>query len=152
MHGHSGLSDGRGSPDAYYRYARDEAKLDFAILTDHDFGPAPPWHLTRENWNLIQDAADAWTQDGQFVAIAGYEWTSAEKYWSEPSGICPGRPFAAPTCQYNHKNVYFLERVPDIFRACDAPYRTPDLLAAVVAEAGGLIHNNHPSIGPEGRN
>src|SRR3989339_2261472 len=38
VHGHSSLSDGKGSPDDYFTHARDVARLDFAILTDHDFG------------------------------------------------------------------------------------------------------------------
>ena len=36
LHGHSNLSDGTGTPDDYYRYARDVAGLDVAALTDHD--------------------------------------------------------------------------------------------------------------------
>ena len=36
LHGHSGLSDGTGTPEDYFRYARDVARLDVVALTDHD--------------------------------------------------------------------------------------------------------------------
>jgi len=36
LHGHSQLSDGTGTPEAYFDYARNAAGLDVAALTDHD--------------------------------------------------------------------------------------------------------------------
>ena len=36
LHGHSNFSDGTGTPEDYYVYARDVAGLDVAALTDHD--------------------------------------------------------------------------------------------------------------------
>jgi len=38
LHGHSCLSDGKPTPDDYFRNIRDNAKLDFAALTDHHHG------------------------------------------------------------------------------------------------------------------
>ena len=38
MHGHTQLSDGRVDIDTYFKNIRDNAKLDFAALTDHDHG------------------------------------------------------------------------------------------------------------------
>ena len=38
LHGHSCLSDGGPTPDEYYRNIRENAKLDFAALTDHHHG------------------------------------------------------------------------------------------------------------------
>ena len=42
VHTHTSLSDGKGSPEQVLAHARDAAQLDFAILTDHDFGNGPP--------------------------------------------------------------------------------------------------------------
>ena len=42
VHGHSAISDGKGSPGDYFTYARDVARLDFVVLTDHDFGNGRP--------------------------------------------------------------------------------------------------------------
>lgn len=153
VHGHTSLSDGKGTPAEYFAYARDVAKLDFAIVTDHDFGHGPKWHMPPEDWLAIQDAASASTADHQFVAIAGYEWTSQSKYWTEKDRREPGLdlPFDGPARFYNHKNVYFPGPVESIYPAHDPAYASPDQLAAAVRAAGGLIHNNHPSAGAEGR-
>jgi len=40
VHGHTSHSDGKGSLDDYFTHARDVSKLDFAMVTDHDFGNA----------------------------------------------------------------------------------------------------------------
>lgn len=151
-HGHTSFSDGKGSPADYFAYARDIAKLDFVIVTDHDFGNAPPWRMPKENWKATQAAVEAANIEGRFAAIAGYEWTSQPKYWSGFSnGIGSERLFAGPPRFYNHKNVYFTNQVDYLFSAKDTAFQTPDLLAAAVRAAGGLIQNNHPSTDAEGR-
>lgn len=146
VHGHSAISDGKGSPADYFTYARDVAKLDFVILTDHDFGNGrPEWRMPKENWTLIQEKADEFTSNGRFVAIAGYEWTSQAKYWSG-YGKGSERLFEGPPKLYNHKNVYFPRRVDYLFSAKDPAHHTPDLLAEAVRRHGGLIQNNHPFV------
>ncbi|MEM6497154.1 MAG: hypothetical protein AAF709_10555, partial [Pseudomonadota bacterium] len=69
IHGHSVLSDGRGSPEEFYRYARDVAKLDFCALTDHDF------MLPGVAWSEIQKATEDFNQADQFITIHAYEWS-----------------------------------------------------------------------------
>ena len=145
LHGHTIYSDGKGTVADYFRYARDVAHLDFVIVTDHDFGHEAPWRMPQAHWQQTQATADDYTDNGRFVAIAGYEWTSQPKYWrgfthGPSEGLFPGPPH-----YYNHKNVYFLKPVDYLFSAKDAATMTPDLLAAAVQRAGGLIHNNHPS-------
>lgn len=152
VHGHTAYSDGKGTVEEYLSHARDVAHLDFVIVTDHDFGNAHPWWMPQEAWTHTQAAANAFTANGEFVAIAGYEWTSQHKYWS---GVDPATPserlFEGPPMYYNHKNVYFPAPVPYLFSAKDRAFMTPDLLAAAVRKAGGLAHNNHPDASPEGR-
>ena len=145
MHGHTNISDGKGSLDDYFRYARDMARLDFVVVSNHDFGNAAPWKMPKQMWTLTQDKADQYTVNGRFVAIAGYEWTSQAKYWT------PAEPlFKGPVKYYNHKNVYFLSRVDYLFSAKDPAYNSPNLLAQAVLKHGGLIHNSHP-FGDESR-
>ena len=147
VHTHTNLSDGTGTADQLLTCARDTAQLDFVIITDHDFGNGPPWRMSQAAWDQIQDKADQFTVEGKFVAIAGYEWTSQAKYWTD---VGPNKPserlFPGPPKLYNHKNVYFPARVEHIFSAKDAAYHTPDLLAEAVRERGGLIQNNHPFV------
>lgn len=152
VHGHTSISDGKGSPDDFFTYARDSAKLDFVIVTDHDFGNAAPWWMPRAKWKLTQDTADKYTMNGKFVAIAGYEWTSQPKYWTDVGEtVASERLFPGPPKFYNHKIVYFPSSVEYIFCAKDPAYMSPDLLAEAVHKNGGLVHNAHPSAGPEGR-
>jgi len=67
LHGHSGLSDGRGSAADYYRYARDVAHLDAAALSDHD------WQSESHELRLSLDAAEAHNAKGRFVTIPAIE-------------------------------------------------------------------------------
>ena len=153
VHGHTALSDGKGTPDDYFIHARNIAKLDFVILTDHDFGNGrPEWRMPKASWTLIQDKADQFNANGRFVAIGGYEWTSQAKYWAGFTNGPSERLFPGPPKQYNHKNVYFPGRVDYLFSAKDVTFNTPDSLAEVVRKHGGLIHNNHPSADAEGEN
>lgn len=151
VHGHTQLSDGKGSVDDYFRHARDVAHLDFAIVTDHDFGHEAPWRMPVQDWQLIQSTADACTTDGRFLAIAGYEWTSQEKYWSDVAPLASENLFPGPPRFYNHKVVYLPFRVPYLFSAKEPAYQDPDLLAEAVGRAGGLIHNAHPDATALGR-
>jgi hypothetical protein len=152
VHGHSAISDGKGTLDDYFNYARHVAGLDFVIVTDHDFGSAAPWRIPTNQWRLTQDKAGQYTANGRFVAIAGYEWTSQPKYSTDVAeGVTSERLFPGPPRFYNHKNVYFPARMDYLFSAKDHASWTPDLLAAAVRTDGGLIHNAHPDAGPEGR-
>ena len=153
VHGHTSHSDGKGSLDDYFTYARDVSKLDFAMVTDHDFGNGKPtWRMPKETWTLTQDKADGFTVDGSFVAIAGYEWTSQPKYWTEvEEGTLSERLFPGPPKFYSHKVVYLPSRVDYLFSAKNPAYKDPNSLAAAVRDHGGLIHNAHPSAGRDGR-
>jgi hypothetical protein len=138
VHGHTAISDGKGTLDEYFTHARDIAKLDFVVVSDHDFGNSAPWRMPREAWTLTQDKVDQYTVNGTFIAIAGYEWTSQSKYWTPEEPL-----FKGEVKYYNHKNVYFPFRVDYLFSAKDPAYASPNLLAEAVRQVGGLIQNNH---------
>jgi hypothetical protein len=76
LHGHSGLSDGTGTPEDYFRYARDVAGLDVAALTDHDHWGLQPLAQTPSRWEAIRAQVAAFHAPGRFVTLLGYEWTS----------------------------------------------------------------------------
>jgi hypothetical protein len=71
LHNHSLLSDGYGSADEAYRYARYQGKLDFFSLSDHAYT------LVDAEWAIMKTAADNSNEDDQFVALWGFEWTSS---------------------------------------------------------------------------
>ncbi|MBC7289586.1 MAG: DUF3604 domain-containing protein, partial [Armatimonadetes bacterium] len=68
-HGHTRLSDGLGTPEAYFAFARDEAALDFAAIADH------AQYMSDEDWEWIRSAVAAFNRPGEFVTILGYEYS-----------------------------------------------------------------------------
>lgn len=75
LHGHSRYSDGTGTPEDYFAFARDVAALDVVSLTDHDHWGVR--YLDREPalWRDIRDTVQRFHDPGRFVTLLGYEWT-----------------------------------------------------------------------------
>lgn len=122
LHVHSTVSDGAGSVEFCYDYAKDVSMLDFAAVTDHDFELHHAWFTRRHQrisdaqWERSCAAAKDFTLPGEFVAFAAYEWT--------------GRP-------YGDKCVYFAGDVNlPIFRCEDTEYSTPEQLWAALETIG----------------
>jgi len=108
-HGHSGFAEGIGTVDAYYRFAREDARFDFATLSEHDI-----WMDDLE-WETLRDATIRFEAPGVFETFLGHEWTVA----AGPGG---------------HHNVLF--RTPENRRRADrqrAP-RLDDLYAVLARE------------------
>jgi hypothetical protein len=77
-HGHTSMAEGQGSPRGFFDYARDDARLDFVTLSEHDI-----WMHDAE-WSMLQDLTREFSQprrgmdparERPFVAILGYEWS-----------------------------------------------------------------------------
>ena len=68
-HGHTSLAEGQGTARSFFAYARDDARLDFVTLSEHDI-----WMHDGE-WLELQELTRASTVEGRFVAILGYEWS-----------------------------------------------------------------------------
>ena len=82
LHGHTGYSDGYGTPSSFYDHGSQQ-RLDFCAISDHtewlnfsgsklrmgDGSPLPLWS------NLIAEAEDRYVP-GAFVTFPGFEWTS----------------------------------------------------------------------------
>ena len=76
FHGHSQLTDGTGTVEAYLAYARDVAALDVVAITDHDHWGMRPLDEEAGLVQSIRDAVEAAHEPGRFVALFGFEWTS----------------------------------------------------------------------------
>lgn len=68
-HGHSGFAEGSGTVDNFYRFAREDAKLDFTTLSEHDL-----W-MDDAEWEVLRDATIRHRRAGEFETFVGYEWT-----------------------------------------------------------------------------
>jgi len=125
IHGHSEQSDGNGTPDEHYTYARDVALLDFACVCDHDT------HLYdhAERWDFASDKAREYTQDGQFVALLGYEGRLRSEDGSEFHGDV---------------NVYYLADKQDMLDPFGVPLTPEDIQATDV-----ILVPHTPLYGPE---
>jgi len=68
FHAHTNVSDGIGTPEEAYAYARDVAGIDILALTDHTH------MLTATEWVDLGDAADQYNEDGVFIALRAQEF------------------------------------------------------------------------------
>lgn len=76
-HSHTVLSDAKtGFPDQILTLSRDQAGLDFAVVSDH----AEMGRLLANEHAEIQATARAFTEDGRFVSLAGWEWTAGPAF------------------------------------------------------------------------
>ena len=73
-HGHTGFAEGQGSPDGYFRFGRDVARLDFLSLSEHDI-----W-MDDFEWMTLQAMVEKYRIPGKFTPILGFEWTSRLRY------------------------------------------------------------------------
>lgn len=71
LHGHSLLSDGSGSPQHFYRFAKNIAGLEFCALTDH--GENLHFH---HKFSTIQRQTNQANNPHEFITFPGVEWTS----------------------------------------------------------------------------
>lgn len=72
LHVHTNLSDGKTEPQEVYNYAKNQAKIDFICVTDHDRFPYDNF----AKWGEMQREANNNNIDNQFVSFIGYEYTS----------------------------------------------------------------------------
>jgi hypothetical protein len=76
LHGHSGLSDGTGTPEDYFHYAREVAALDVGALTDHDHWGMRFLDQRPDLWERITKGAAAADEPGVFTSLVAFEWTN----------------------------------------------------------------------------
>ena len=70
-HGHCGFAEGQGTIDGFFTFGRDDARLDFLTLSEHD-----KW-LDDWEWQALLDAASRFNEEGKFIVFPGYEWSSS---------------------------------------------------------------------------
>ena len=131
LHGHSKLSDGTGTPEDYFRYARDVAGLDFAALTDHDHWGVRFIDSHPEMWTQIEDATASFHVPGNFVTILGYEWTS----WL-----------------HGHRHILYFDDHGEVLSSMDPNYETPAQLWDGLRGKPALTFAHHSAGGPVATN
>ena len=127
LHGHSGLSDGTGTPEDFYAYARDVAGLDVVALTDHDHWGLPFLDASPEGQAEIHAATRRFHEPGRFVTLHGYEWTN----WV-----------------HGHRHVLTFDDSPVLFSALDPDTDDPAELWAALRGRPALTFAHHSAGGP----
>jgi len=119
LHVHSGLSScfwlwerRGGSLDGIYCFVRDEAKLDFIAVTDHD-------RMSDKDWVEERVKAKEYNSPGRFVTFLAYEWSSQLPY----GGI-------------EDRNIYYLDDDMPIFRGSDWRTNNARRLFSVLEKEG----------------
>ena len=69
LHSHTAYSDGAGTPKEAFTWARDVAGYDFYVVTDH------AEQISFREWLDTGKQADAFNDNGTFVAMRGFEWS-----------------------------------------------------------------------------
>ena len=132
LHNHTWLSDGAGDPRLAFASMRD-AGLDVAALSDHSrwaslflgLAKAPGWTgIDARAWRQTAALAEAANHDGEFVALAGFEWSHAA---------------------YGHMNVWGSQAFTDPLRTAPTMRRFWRWLETRGED--GLAGFNHPGTG-----
>ncbi len=127
LHGHSTYSDGTGTPEEFYRYARDVAALDLAVLTDHDHFGLRMLDENPELWQSIQEVTRRFHEPGCFLTLHGFEWTS----WL-----------------YGHRHVLYFRDQGEIHSSIAEEAETPELLWNLLKGQDALTIAHHTGGGP----
>ena len=127
LHGHSALSDGTGTPEDYFSYARDVSALDVAALTDHDHWGILPLAEHPELWREIQAQTQRFNVPGVFVALLGFEWTS----WI-----------------YGHRQVLYFDDDGPVIDSLAEATDTPGELWQALGARRAITVPHHPAGGP----
>ncbi len=126
VHGHISFSDGLGTHDQFYNFAKSVSRLDFGAVTDHcDF----PDEMSVSEWNVTRLLASAFNEPGTFVTLLAYEWTSNEV-----------------RADYGHKNVYYPGDDGEVFSPCREDGATPEALFAGARRSRALVVPHHVSV------
>ncbi len=129
LHGHSQLSDGTGTAEDYFRYARDVSALDVVALTDHDHWGVRFIDQNLEMWDEIQRVTKEFHEPNRFVTLLGYEWTS----WI-----------------HGHRHVLYFQDEGELHSSMDPEKESPAQLWDALRGQQALTFAHHSAGGPIG--
>lgn len=119
IHSHTQESDGMGTLEEAYTYAREQAKLDFFAVTDHS---------NKMNWEGYSSKqipiANSFNVDGRFTALYGVEMTWGVGGEGHINVLMPSQMYGGPT----------------------APYTLSQFYKTLARDTGALGQFNHPNL------
>ncbi|MEA3401939.1 MAG: DUF3604 domain-containing protein [Armatimonadota bacterium] len=121
IHGHTHCSDGTGSVRDYYACMRDDNRLDFGAVGDHDHD----YETGEKQWRQIQEVTAESNEPGRFVTLLGYEWA---KWRRNGAG---------------DRNVYYDADHKPMYRSGDEHYPTPPELFEALDDHRAIVIPHH---------
>ncbi|MBU0477933.1 DUF3604 domain-containing protein [bacterium] len=109
IHAHSYLCDGIRWPLELLQFARDEARLDFAAVSSHD------WELNEDIFNKLKIITNKLYSSGKFTTFSGFEWSGQAKNGGDHNiyfADYDGELLSCGHTQYNYKK-YYSKRLPN---------------------------------------
>jgi hypothetical protein len=132
-HGHTGLAEGQGSAEWYFRYGIEDARMDFLTLSEHDM-----W-MDDAEWKLLEELTARTTKEGRTVSFLGYEWTSTRDLGGHHNVFfrSPGRRRVA---------IQEAPRLEQLYAGLRAGAREADVLVVPHAHVAGDWRKNDAGI------
>ena len=132
-HGHTGLAEGQGTAEQYFRYGVEDARLDFLTLSEHDM-----W-MDDAEWKLLDELTRKTTKEGRTVSFLGYEWTSTRELGGHHNVFfrTPGRPRVP---------IQKAPRLEQLYAGLNAAERQDDVLVIPHAHVAGDWRKNDAGI------
>ena len=132
-HTHTGMAEGQGSIERSYRFAQQDARLDFMGLSEHDI-----WLDDRE-WRAMRKAVETNTVPGKFVAFLGYEWT-LRRQWGGHHNVF----FRSPSS--SRVGAQTAPTLTGLYEELRTRYQTKDVLIIPHAHQAGDWRTNDPEM------
>ena len=131
-HGHCGFAEGQGTPDGFFRFGRDDARLDFLTHSEHDL-----W-MDDHEWEVLKENVEKYTEEGRFIALLGYEWTARAERGGHHNVV-----FRSPR---GRKRVPIQEApsLTDLYHRLAHENETRDVLIIPHAHEPGDYRHSHP--------
>jgi hypothetical protein len=127
-HGHSGFAEGQGTPEGFFRFGRDEARLDFLTLSEHDI-----W-LDDGEWERMRKTVKEFNREGEFITYLGYEWTVTHSRGGHHNVL-----YRTPEAR-DRVGVQFHPVLFELYAGLRDRYQTDDVLIIPHAHQAGYWH------------
>jgi hypothetical protein len=138
LHCHTGLTvDAEGEIDELIHYARDRAGLDVVVMQENDFLDDTP--LTESEYAIGTFHSNAFSRDGTFLALPGFEWTPRVPF---DSPIVPTQQPPWRRSHPNHRTVIYPPPGGPLIRHSENGNNVL-LLADAVEKVGGIMFTQH---------
>lgn len=135
-HGHSGFAEGIGTPARFMQWARDDAQLDYVTHSEHDI-----W-LDDAEWEVLRDNVQTFSQDDEFVAFLGYEWTVSTTQGGHHNVL-----YRTPE-QRARIGAQFYPNLSELYQGLRASASPQDVVIIPHAHQAGDYRQNDPQLEP----